>query len=165
MKITDMVSIVASLLVFAGTVFVHILIHRYFVFRRGTATVKTIIVYPVSILVFGFISRSLPFPVTTLWFYTLLVVSYLLYYASHLSDGQSPSAKILQVVADHGSLSRQEIIARFTNYELLDKRISALIQTRLIEDVDGRYFVHGSGRIITAFFLLYRNLLQWDQGG
>ena len=154
-----------SFLAFVGTLAVHILIHRHLSYRWGIVTAKTIIVYVIGFLVLAGIVRSMQFPVTALWFYTLLVLSYLLYFLSFLSDGESPSAKILRVVAKEGPLNRREILARLTNEELLGMRISRLISSGLLSNVGDRLHVRPSGAVIAGFFELYRKLLRWDWGG
>lgn len=159
-----MLSLLLSILVFVGAVCCHVLVHRLLV-RWGIVTGKTITVYAIGFLVLAGIVRSMQFPVTALWFYTLLVISYLLYFLSFLSDGQSPSAKIIRMVASHGPLSRREILTLLTNEELLGTRISRLISSGLLSNVGDRLHVRPSGVVIAGFFGLYRKLLRWDWGG
>mgnify|MGYP001578078733 FL=1 len=154
-----------SFIVFVGTLAVHILIHRHLSYRWGIVTAKTIIVYVIGFLVLAGIVRSMQFPVTALWFYTLLVLSYLLYFLSFLSDGESPSAKILGMVASHGPLSRREILTRLTNEELLGTRITRLLRSGFLRRVGDRLHVRPGGAVIAEFFELYRKLLGWDRGG
>lgn len=159
-----MLSLLLSILVFVGAVCCHVIVHRLLV-RLGIVTTKTIIVYVIGFLVLAVIVRSMTFPVTSLWFYTLLVVSHLLYFLSFLSDAQSPSAKLLQVVKERGPLDRRAILTHFSNDELIGMRLQRLIGSGLLDGDGGRLHMGPGGSVIAGFFGLYRKLLQWDDGG
>lgn len=157
--------ILVSLGAFVATVAVHVLIHRHLAYRWGIVTGKTIIVYAAAFLILAGIVATMPFPLTTLWLYALLVLSYLLYFLSFLSEGESPSAKILRIVSAEGPLSCADIFSRFTNEELFGKRLKQLVLSGFLMRVGDRFRVCKRGAVAAEFFLWYRKLLRWDWGG
>lgn len=77
------------------------------------------------------------------------------------AQAESPSLAIMLIVARHGSngISGKEISGHFDDGKLVHSRFQDLINSSLIREKDGAYFLSGFASGLLQFFILYRKIL------
>lgn len=165
-----MIFIVASVILFILTVLVHIFFHRWLM-GRGGVTIKIF-----SVFLFGFILNAfsilflfhtrkwgvIPLPVTSVFLYGLLSLSYIIFFASPFLGDESPSSKILLLVKKNGRMSLEKIKDNFSDEKLILKRLKDMMKAGLIEEKGGsqkKYRILPKGQKIVMFITFYRRLM------
>lgn len=155
-----MYALLMSVLVFAGAAAAHVILHRL-----CRCPVVGLTPYPAGLVFLVTVVAGSGYPMTAVFLYCLLVLGYLLYFLSHISDGQSPSAKMLEIVRSHGPLSEAGVVSRFTNEELIGMRIRRLIGSGWITKKGSTLAPTRRGALIAWLVARYRGLLGWGEGG
>lgn len=160
-----MISAVLSFLIFGSFIILQILLFRIF---SGFKIFKILVtLFPLGGIFINFytLQRSESQFVWSLTFlYLLLTLNYLVYYLSAMGGEESPSGKIYRAVGLRKKLTQKEILALFSEEELVDKRLESLVSAGLISK-GKNYVVTSSGNMIAFLIGIYRQLLGWKVGG
>lgn len=172
-----MINLVISFIWFITTVFLHIALHRLLE-NRGVSNFKTILLFPLGFIVnilFLFniqntttVNRNfwnLPLPINASILYGLLSWFYIIYFASSYFGEISPSARIILLLQEKGTLPADIIKAQFTDHELVEKRLEDLINGQFIDKKNGRYVIASKAKLMVKIIDIYRWMLGGDSGG
>ena len=171
-----MVDIVLAIVLFAGSVLVHLLycrntksrgLHAKTFILMAMAGLVTYFLLTIAIAkMAGFDPRSLigiPFELTGGVIFILFVPIYLCFYV--LTQLMSPSKKILLTVAKGGAISYEDILASIEEENFIKTRLDDLLTCGCVGQVDGRYVLTAEGRKIAAILNAMQALLGRKPGG
>jgi len=78
---------------------------------------------------------------------------------------ESPSSKIILLVAKYKNLALNELLSNFSDQQLVYKRLDDLVKAGLIEKINNRYFAKPKGKLLIRLIEIYRAVLNWNQTG
>jgi len=160
-----MFQLMVTILIFVCALITHIFLHR-FQKNQNKPTLKIIIIYPVLLLVvllFLGLSQYMPhtgidivdikMPLSSILMYCLFSFLSVILYGPYLLTGQVPAGTILGALSRKSSMSKQEILALFSEAELIEPRIKSLLSTGMINKSGHVYVVSRKGKMI--YFLVH----------
>lgn len=173
-----MIYIFITLLSFLSFVILHIFSHKILAIV-GKATFKSILVMPISIIVFSFITIyrlpqmldngkswwTVPIPVNAIILYGIFTAIYLIYFTNAYYGESSPTGKIYEILKEKGKATFKQIVDEFSDEDLIGKRLDNLVTGGLIRKKGKIYYLTLKSQKVMKAFDVYRRLLGWDRGG
>ncbi len=101
----------------------------------------------------------LPVPLSSMSLYILLVGCYFILSLSSFWKDLSPSIKILFLLKQKKELTHAQILAEFSDRELILKRLDHLCLQKYIHVAKKSYRVSSKGYQLNLFFALYRKII------
>jgi len=175
-----MIYVEFTLLFFCFTCVVQLMIHRILMIigKRTFATVHVLTVgCMINATVIYFLYRSLspisqngslwfyPIPVSASVLYILLYFAYIIYSVSPYLGQEGPTSRILMLFRKHQKLTEQQLIAAFTDKEIIFDRIDDLVRSKCVTKRGTYILLSPVGSIIARGILKYRTVLGIQRGG
>ncbi len=95
--------------------------------------------------------------------YLFLIPAYLVFYFS--TQQVSPTKKILLLLAQHGSMTFEELLPHFSDEAFVLPRIKELIDIRCMVEHGGWYVLSPTGIQMAKGYKFYQNILGRQKGG
>jgi hypothetical protein len=160
-----------TLILFIGTVCLHILLHRIIVTYKIT-WLNTVALYitcaltGLAILYFRFIhSLSFETGFCSLWLFGLLSLDYIIFVGNLCFSEEGPSSKIIFFLKRTGAGSEFQIGKIFSNSKLIDKRLADLKDSRMARCIRKRYFIEPRGHRVISVINKYRKIMGTNLSG
>lgn len=155
-----MIELLAAIFVFLCAFIVHVILHRVQK-KLKHPTLTVVIVYPGFLLLLFVLLWYLPnftnnsiklsndrLTMVPILMYILLSCLSVILYAPFLLTGQVPAGTILAAFGQKNKLSKTEILALFSEDELIKPRFKSLIKTGMVALKNDKYFLTPQGRIV-----------------
>lgn len=163
-----MALLLASVVCYLLTAFVHVLLHRALAFGFGKRTKNSFWIFvPGAAATAWFLNASAPhdIPVSALLLYLLLSAAHFLFFMSFFFDARSPSAKLLFLIRRHGPITRDEILTHFSDEETVVNRVNTLVYEGFLKMQGNRLVATTKAMPVARFMTWYRRLMKWERGG
>ncbi|MBI3955829.1 hypothetical protein HY339_01085 [Candidatus Gottesmanbacteria bacterium] len=163
-----MALLLVSIACYLLTALVHVLLHRALAFGLGKITKNSFWVFVLGAVVtirILYSMRPSDIPMSAILLYLLLSATHFLFFMSFFFDARSPSAKILFLIRRHGPVTREEIMAHFSDGETVVNRVNTLIYEGYIVERGNRFYASPKAIPIARFLAWYRRLMRWERGG
>lgn len=163
-----MALLLAGVVCYLLTAFVHVLFHRVLAFGFGKRTKNSFWIFvPGAAATAWFLNASAPHDtlLSALLLYVLLSAAHFLFFMSFFFDARSPSAKLLFLIRRHGPITRDEILTHFSDEETVVNRVNTLVYEGYLVDRGSRLYADPKAIPIARFMSWYRRLMKWERGG
>jgi len=147
--------------IFITSAFVHILVFRILK-KFKIISFKSTAVFLIGLVINIF---WLKFPLSAVFLYLLLSGIYILFLTGPILGDPSPSFIILSLLRRKKMMDKNEILASFSDRNLVGKRITSLTSAKLIVKKGHKYYVTKRGMKMAAIVNGYRNIFHWEAGG
>lgn len=176
-----MIYIFSGLIIFIFCTVIHIWLHRLLQ-KNKIKTLKTCFIFVLGGLInIGFMFSitgnqnalsnetlnwwTLPLPLTSVFIYFLLSISYVLTFIYPNSKQISPTYKIILLLQKKKSLSEKEILSCFSDKELIFGRLRFLVSHGFVKELEQNFVALPKGKKFDRIINFYRRLMSWDKGG
>lgn len=147
--------------IFLASAFVHLLVFRILK-KFKIISFKSTAVFLIGLVINIFLLRS---PLSAVFLYLLLSSIYIIFLTGPILDYPSPSFTILSRLGSKKMMDKKEIMASFSDWNLVGKRTASLISAKLVVKKGHKYYVTKRGMKMTAIINGYRNIFRWNAGG
>ncbi len=147
--------------IFITSAFAHVLVFRILK-KFKIVSFKSTTVFLIGLIINIF---WLKLPLPAVFLYLLLSGIYIIFLTGPILGDPSPSFTILTKLRKKKMMDKKEIMAGFSDWNLVGKRIAGLTSAKLIVKKGHKYFVTKRGREMAAIVNGYRNFLHWKAGG
>lgn len=174
-----MIYLGVSFLVFVATAFFHLIFYKKSLLKQ--TVLANLLIFLIGLIgeliIISYLSinntfpkfsadwKFVPLPFSSLTFYILLSVTYLIYLSSIILADKSPSNTIIEMIINGGKISRKRLINKFAKSNFIEKRLAEMVKTELILENDSTYTVTVRGKTIARLIETYRQIYKWDEGG
>jgi hypothetical protein len=164
-------SLFVSIALFILTVIFHNVFHRLLL-KYHIITFKSVGIFLIVFFVLV-VSALLEFKgifhirinLTIITLYLILSLDYIVVISSPFLGDEGPSSKIVFLLKKHKSLSKDNIINKFSNERLIKKRLNDLTRSKLIEKRNNKYFIISGGKRLVSLIKIYRKTIGWKLVG
>lgn len=164
-----MAYLVTSLVVFLFFFFLHVFVHRILeVF--GKQTFMSVGIFIAGIAVEAYVAYTI-IPTTgslvmsSIVLYISMAWAYVIFFSAIYLGEVSPSAKIIALVKKKKSVTIGEIIASFSDEEIIVNRLNDTLRAGWIDKRKGRYTLAANGKRLVVFITVWRKILGITRGG
>ena len=157
-----------SIMWYLLTAILHVLLHRGLALGYGKITKHSFWIFIPGAAILAWLQLFMvpgQLPWSALLLYLLLSSAHFLFFWSFFFDARSPSAKILFLIRRHGPVTREEILAHFSDAETVTNRLNTLVYEGYAVKRGSRVVATAKSIPIARFMAWYRRLMKWERGG